>query len=65
MKDEKQRRRELEIIEYLRQQEELTAAQADQAQGGGYNLTNAWPSKVGLNPSPVTGDWDGDGDVLR
>ena len=38
MNDEKQRKRELEIIEYLRKQEELTPEQADAAQGGGILL---------------------------
>ena len=62
MKDEKQRKRELEIIEYIRQQEELTAEQAEQARGGSY-MRNAWPSKVEVNSSSLTGDWNGDQDV--
>ena len=34
MNDEKQRKREIEILEYLRKQEELTQEEAEAVQGG-------------------------------
>jgi hypothetical protein len=38
MNDEKQRRREIEILEYIRRQEELEQAEAEAARGGGILL---------------------------